>query len=385
MSTARRYRVALLIETSTSWGAGIVEGIAEFSQSADWTCLWDPRGKLEKLSLPDAWEVDGVIARVTHQELADQIEARGVPAVNVSWYRYGGSRIVRCTGDETEAARLAAAHLADKGYQNFAYCGAPERAGYVDRFGAAFEFALNQRGFQCAWFCRDEVAAPPRLAEQESALAAWLEALPKPCGLLTFHSVQGRRVIDACQTASIDVPNEVAILAGEHDDLSVEFARPKLTSIDSSVRRIGWEAAAVLSEMLEGGPPPTKPRLIPPAGITERQSTSSVAIADKLISLAVSYIRENACRGILVSDVLKHVPLSRRTLEKGFQRHFSRTPAEEIRRVRVARAAQLLKDTNWPAQKVAMESGFDSAEVLIRSFRRRHGMTPAQYRKRHRI
>ena len=82
----------------------------------------DLGGKYDRLLLPDNWEGDGVIARVTHEGLAHQILERKIPAVNVSWFRYGGNAIPQCTCDEVSIAELAANYFVDRGFRQFAYC-----------------------------------------------------------------------------------------------------------------------------------------------------------------------------------------------------------------------------------------------------------------------
>src|SRR5215510_5301586 len=105
----RRPRIALIIDTATTWGAGLIQGIAEYAHAhTNWQLLLGPRGKYDRSLLPTNWDGDGVIARITHQALADQIVARKIPAVDVSWYRFGEGQIPRCTCDERAVAKLAA-------------------------------------------------------------------------------------------------------------------------------------------------------------------------------------------------------------------------------------------------------------------------------------
>ena len=100
--SGKQFRVALLIETSTSWGAQIVKGISEYAQQQNqpWTFYIEPRGRNEQLHLPMGWQGDGIIARVTTQALCDEIVAASVPAVNVSWFEFSRDRLATCTVDE---------------------------------------------------------------------------------------------------------------------------------------------------------------------------------------------------------------------------------------------------------------------------------------------
>ncbi|MBX3435341.1 MAG: DNA-binding transcriptional regulator [Pirellulales bacterium] len=380
-----RKRIALLIDTSTSWGAGLIEGIAEFANArGDWQLSLGPRGKYERMLLPDPWSGEGVIARITHQDLADQIVRRGLAAVNVSWYRYGEGTIPRCTCDESSIAELAARYFIDRGFRQFAYCGSSLRANYVDAFGQSFLDSLKRHGFACRRYepsC-DADGFLPSTADLER-LIDWLRGLPTPCGLLAFDSLQARQITDACQIARIEVPRDLAVLGGEHDHLSCMISKPELSSIDHGPPRVGWAAAELLHRMLEGEPAPTEPLLLPAVRVMTRQSTDTVAVDDDLLAAAVQFIKANCRRRIRVGDVLAAVPVSRRALEKGFRKMLGRSPAEEIRRVRVDHAVQLLCDTAWTMPKIAAAVGFDRPELLTRAFRRELNTTPSEFRRRH--
>jgi LacI family transcriptional regulator len=91
-------------------------------------------------------------------------------------------------------------------------------------------------------------------------------------------------------------------------------------------------------------------------------------------------IREHACEGINVSDVLKTVPLSRRVLEQRFQKLLGRTPREEILQVRLARVKQLLGETELALYEIAERTGFEHVEYLSVVFKRETAVTPSAWR-----
>ncbi|MCC6492913.1 MAG: DNA-binding transcriptional regulator [Pirellulales bacterium] len=381
----RRAKVAILIDTATTWGSGLIEGIAEYANSVeDWQCFLGPRRKSDRLMLPENWDGDGVIARVTHQDLAEQLVARRIPAVDVSWYGLGEGRIPRCTCDEVSIAELAANYYIERGFRQFAYCPSNQRPNYVDRFGQAFIDTLKRRTYACHAFApTDDVDSYLPSPSELARMVQWLKQLPKPVGLLAFDSVQARQVTESCQLAGIDVPHEVAVLGGEHDLLSCTISKPQLSSIDHSPRRVGWTAAQLLARLMAGEPAPAVPILLPAARVITRQSTDTMAVSDDLLASAVQFIKENSFRRIQVSDILVEVPISRRALEKGFRKCLGRSPAQEIRRVRVDHAVQLLCDTSWAMPRIAMACGFERPELLTRAFRRELKTTPSEFRKQH--
>lgn len=381
----RRARIALIIDTATTWGSGLIEGIAEYAHAhEDWQFLLGPRGKYDRSLLPADWNGDGIIARITNQELADQVVSFGVPAVNVSWYQFNEPSIPRCTCDHQAVATMAAKYFLDLGFRQFAYCGSVIRPDYVDRFGEAFVEYLQRRTYRCHCHAANwnpNSIMPP--ASEFERLTEWLVALPKPVGLLAYDSLQARQVIEACEASGINVPHEVAVLGGEYDFLSCTISKPQLSSIDHAPRRVGYTAAEILSRLIAGEPPPREPVLLPPGRVISCQSTDTVAVGDELLAAAMQYIKRSSHEKIHVNDILREVPISRRALEKGFQKWLGHSPAEEIRRIRVDRAIQMLCDTSWSMPRIASAAGFALPELLTRAFRRELGITPSEFRKRH--
>jgi LacI family transcriptional regulator len=106
-------------------------------------------------------------------------------------------------------------------------------------------------------------------------------------------------------------------------------------------------------------------------------------VEDDLLAAAVRFIKHHCHERIQVGNILEEVPISRRALEKGFRKWLGRSPAEEIRRIRVDRAVQLLCDTSWSMPRIATAVGFDRPELLTRAFRRELSTTPSEFRRRH--
>jgi LacI family transcriptional regulator len=368
--------VALLVDTATSWGTWIAQGAVRYAdRHGPWAVRVEPRGMYEPFHLPVGVSLDGVIARVNNRLLASQIVAARLPAVDVSWYPFSEGRIPRCTADEDEAARVVFRYFRDLGFRHYAFFGSADHPSHADRTGEAFVAEVLAAGGKVATY-------PPRGAGAgEAALDRWLADLPRPVAVYAFDAVHARRVTGACARAGLRVPQDVAVLAGDHDELSVSISHPRLTALDPDPQRIGYEAATLLDRLMRGGPAPAGPILIPPAGVVTRESTDTLAVEDPVLAAAISYIRSHAHHPIQVTDVLHHVPMSRRALELCFRSTLGRSPAAEIRRVRLERARRLLAERGLPLSEVAVQSGFDSVEVLTRTFRRTYQQTPAAYRR----
>jgi LacI family transcriptional regulator len=370
-------RVTVLVSTATGWGRGIIKGISAFAHKhGPWLLQVEPEG--ERRLLPAGWRGDGVIARLSTPKTAESLLRARVPVVNVSSIALAGrtATIPRVCSDVAASGALAARHFLDRGFKHFGYVGL-QKLSYVREHREAFAKLLGEKGAAChvlALGDRPEVAGIP------AALIEWLRALPKPVGVLTWNNSQGRAVIHACRLAGLLVPEDVAVLSGNDDPLLCECCLPQLSAIGVATEQIGETAAELLERLMQGKSVPSTPVLVPPIGIIARQSTDAMLIQNPALLQALGFIREHATEPIQVEDILQAVPIARRSLERFFQESLGRSPADEIRRVRLERAKHLLATTDMPIPKVALASGFGTGEYLATLMRRTVGMTPLKYR-----
>lgn len=377
-------RIKLLIDTSSSWGRDLIQGISAYAKKqGGWALELEYRGRFEKLHLPPDWHGHGIIARVTNPKVAQEIIASGLPAVNVSWYSHGSPQIPRCTNNETTFGRLMAEYLLRRGFRSFAYFGisSRQRPGYSDRVRATFARTLAAAGFKCAGWREQARESSDGYAE----MGRWLRGLPRPVGLAVWGDHVGRQVAEACRIAGLAVPDEVAIISAEYDALMNSLSEPPLTTIDYLAERVGYEAAALLDRLLRGVPPPPGGVVIEPMGVITRQSTETMAVDDALVVAALKFIRENHHQPISVGHLLKLLAVGRRGLEQRFRKVLGRSIAEEIRSVRLAHVKQLLRDTAQPVGAIGTSCGFHHAEVLTRSFQREFGLSPSDFRRQYRM
>jgi LacI family transcriptional regulator len=279
---------------------------------------------------------------------------------------------------------MAAEYFLSTSIRQFAYCGPLHRAGYDDELESAFCARLKQAGFDCA------IHKPPSGEQrtipwntQLANLVEWLQQLPRPVAVLAWSAARGRQVTEACHYARIRVPDDVAVLGGEYDELMSHISSPPLSTIDQPAEQVGYEAAKMLESMMQGKKTPKTPLLLPPTRVVVRHSTDTLAIDDEMVRDAFRLIRERAADGVRVSELVRELAVARRALEQRFVRLVGRTPAAEIRRVRIEEAKRLLVETDRSISEIARMSGFGHQDLLSRVFRRGVGMTPSQYRRQH--
>jgi LacI family transcriptional regulator len=385
---AKRPHVALLIESSRGYGRGLLRGIAEYIRvHGPWSVY------LQRHDLYDAvpewlrkWHGDGIIARIENEKTAQAIRSLSVPAVDLRGRLFDPCVPTILTDDEA-GARMAAEHLMERGFRHFAYCGFVGTP-YSDARSAVFERVMHDEEFGCS------IYQPPRplrggRAERmevqglvyEKNLAAWLKGLPKPIGVMACNDARGQQVINACRDLGIAVPDELAVVGVDNDDVVCDLCDPPLSSVVPNTKKIGFEAAALLQQMIAGKDPPEKPIYIPPLGIVTRRSTDVLAIDDEYIADAIRYIREHACDGITVEDVVDRLPLSHSALERQFGKLLGRTPKAEIIRVQLERVKQLLAQSDFTLKQISVKAGFRHPEYMSAIFKEKVGQTPGHYRQ----
>jgi LacI family transcriptional regulator len=209
----------------------------------------------------------------------------------------------------------------------------------------------------------------------------WLQELLPPFAVMACNDVRGQHVIDACSKLDLAVPEKAAVVGVDNDELLCRVCSPPLTSVIPNAETIGFRAAELLAQLMDGQTLEAKTQLIEPLGVATRQSTDVVAIDDRDISAALHYIRENACRGIKVEDVVRNNAVSRSTLERQVRKYLGRTPQNEIRHIQIKRVQELLLTTDLSAERIAGLCGFEHPEYLHVVFKRVTGMTTGEFRR----
>ncbi len=381
-SSAQPLRIGVLVETATTWGRNISAGIHKYAdRHGPWMVFIDPRGGDEPMTLPHGWRGDGVIARIANPHLTRELIAAKIPTVNVSGILLSANPFPCVTTDLTASGRMAAEYFLDRGFRSYAYFSLLGLH-YVATHQQAFAERLWASGYTCAMYSvRPRHGADPDWNLDLTELGAWLKSLPKPVAVLTWNASSSREVLFACQLADLLVPEEVAILSGSDDDLLCAMAHIPISGIQVPAEQLGYQAAELLDGLIHKRKPKADILLVPPSGITARRSSDTLAIDDPSLVKAIRFVRENATQPIQVTDISSHSGLSRRALERRFETALGRSPASEMRRIRIEQAKNLLANTDLPIPDVAEQSGFGSPEYLAFIFRRSFGLTPLKYRR----
>jgi LacI family transcriptional regulator len=384
---AKRQRVALLVESSRAYGRVVLSGIARFVREHEYWSVF-----FQDLNLCDTtpewlktWKGDGIISRLENDDIVGVIRRLKVPVVYLRHVETS-SNAPQILTDNREVSRLCFEHLKERGFRHFAYCGF-NGADYSDERRETFVSLVEKAGLRCHVYAGIPHPTYADTAQYEglglqdgSMLVDWIKRLPKPIGLMACNDMRGQLVLDACRSIGVAPPDDIAVIGVDNDEVLCNLSNPPLSSVAPNAERIGYEAAALLSRMMAGGRISSGEIFVKPSGIVPRRSTEVLAIEDKQMAAATRFIREHACEGIDVSDVLHAVPMSRSTMDRRFIRILGYSPKDEILRVRLNRAKQLLAETDLSLARIAEKVGLEHVEHFSRIFKNRVGMTPSDFR-----
>jgi len=374
--------VAIVVDAATSFSRGLLGGVSRWMTShAGWLITVDDRH-------PDApspgwllgWGGDGMISGLPERALPRPWRGRGRAVVHVR-NRLSADRFAGVYPDDDSAMRLAVSHLIEIGLRHIGVC--PGACDAAVRRDAAVRFAGEAGCSVDVFTTSSRCGSRPRNAEPLGAkpLGRWLASLPKPVGVIATDDVLALNILEACRDQALVVPDDVAVVAVADDDALCGLAMPGVTSVTHDRTRLGYEAARVLDEAMTTGTPSSSVVLVPPAGITVRQSSDVLAVDDADLRRAIRLIRERACADLSADRVATALGISRKLLDRKFQHLLGRTVHDELQRTKITEAKRLLAETDHKLLVVSVRAGFTHAAQLCNVFKSAVGMSPMQYRK----
>jgi LacI family transcriptional regulator len=377
--------VALIVETSTVFGRRVLRGVSIYvRENGPWSVyveqrsIYDPAPPWLK-----RWDGDGIISRAAYPELAQLVLRTGIPAIDLQ-EQVLGLGLPRIVNDNEAIGRMAAAHLLERGFTSFGFIGHPG-IGWSEGRRDGFFAPLTSAGHSCDEYCAKGKTLRryhQRSWEKEmDDVAAWVQALPKPAGIMACNDFRAVQLLDACRRAGVAVPEQVAVIGVDNEEVACEMANPPLSSVITNALQIGYQAAATLDGMMRGRKPRDHELFVPPTGIITRRSTEVTAITDPIVARAMQYIRQHACDGANVDDLLRHVVVSRSVLQRRFLKVLEKTIHEVILDERLRKVKELLAETSLTLPDIAERTGFKHSEYLSAVFREQVGITASEYRR----
>lgn len=379
-----RPRVGVFIETFAGYLRDMIAGVSRYvrQENPRWEIVFQPRPDDLPARIAQFGGLDGLIAHgdLTNRAYRAWLQRQECPVVLIE---QRSERFACVEADNVAIGRMAFEHLQSKGLRDVAVWHLQGIELFEER-RAGFAQAAQEAGHRLHEIPREMADVHTDGAVQAKVVREWIARMPRPFGLFVPNVEYARRVVAACRNLGLDVPQEVAVLGVDRDELVCDLADPPVSVIDHGMLRAGFEAAALVHRMMHGEVRPRRPVLVPPVGVVERQSTDVQAADDPDVRQAMRVIRERAIEGLQVRELLREVPVARRTLEVAFRTQFGRSIRQEIQRVRINRAKQLLVETECTVEQIARMCGYAHGPALTEAFARETGMPPTPYRKQYR-
>ncbi|WLI09124.1 XylR family transcriptional regulator [Pseudomonas sp. FP597] len=381
------HRIALLFNGSKIYDRGIIAGIGNYLSStrASWD-LFLEEDFLCRLRGIERWQGDGIIADFDDPLIGEALAGSQLPVVAVGG-SYEDARaypqgIPYVATDNYGLMKLAYEHLIEAGLTRFACFSLPEAQAnrWAQEREKAFRHLMQRDGLQVQIYRGLGTSAPMWDSAVEQQIA-WLESLPKPIGIIAVTDARARQLLQACLTAGIAVPEQVALIGIDNDPLTRTLTRVPLSSVIQGTETMGRTAAALLHQMLHGKPCTGEQILVPPEAINVQASSLHQPLGNPYVMQALLFIRQYACQGIKTDQVAAYVGVSRSSLESHFRKVRGCSVHDEILRFKLAAAANGLQHGDLAIADIAQQCGFKSAQYLHTVFRREFGCTPREYQQ----
>ena len=360
----------------------IYRGIAKFASEAGWHLspyLFSDR------NVPFNWPGDGAITSYG-PTLGKFIESLDMPKVDVTISKIP-QQIPRVVNDNEQIGKLAAKHFLKRGFSHFAFYDWPVVEVNMLR-GRHFRDALLEAGVEPenihtirqpgARLLRDWKA-------HEQAILDQINDLPRPLGVFTGQDNLGATLIEVCSHNGIHVPEEIAVLGVDNIEFLCDCLAVPMSSIDTRLEELGYQAANQLQRLMNGEIENDEPPLlVPPGQVVRRRSSEFLAVPHPGVSKALQFMRAEFGSPITLEDVCEQVGMSKRGLEKAFRTHLRRSPAAELRRIRIDHAKRMLTETDIKIEAIARDCGYCNSSNLSLAFKRDTEMSPRAYRRKFR-
>ena len=386
------HKVALIIETSGIYGRRILTGVGEYIRNhTPWIVVLERHASglavysdQDTINFADpkwiaASHWDGVLSRVADPSFVRVLTEIGIPVVDLN-DRYDNPEVAWVGSNHRAIGTLAAKQFHSLSIPNFAYSGieglmwSDQRLeGFRD---TADEYGIDVHVFKTPWAVKNQQYWHSDIAP----IMEWIRNLPKPIGIFAPNDMRAVHLISACNQLGIMIPEEVAVLGVNDEEILCDLCTPRLSSVIPDAEQIGYRAAELLDKMMRTGKRIKNHLHLDPRGLSVRQSTDILAVKDQLVKEAVQFIRQRASIGCQVSDLTKKFKISRSALDSRFRKALNRSPTKIIHWFQISLIQKLLLETDYTLEHISEEMGFKHSEYLTVLFKREVGVTPSHYR-----
>ncbi len=379
------YKVILLIDFAEEYSKALLKGIAKYSkENGPWVFCRMPLFQRETIGLDGIlewakeWGANGIIGQLYNDPGIEKFKEAGIHVIAQD-FKERFNEIPNITGAHKEAGIMGADYFLKKGFKNFAFYGFKDIVWSRER-GEGFEERILKSGHKVHYFEHAMARSTEIWYYKPSSLSQWLKSLPKPIALMACDDNQGQHITEACRHSGLRIPEEVAVLGVDNDEMICAFSDPPLSSIGQDTEKGGYDAARLLHKMMDNSTAIHYDIIVRPTQVITRHSTDIYSTNDKNIATSLKFIHQNIDKKLQVDDIVKQVPLSRRALEKRFLDMTGYSVYKYIFNLRIEKLGQKLLETDLSVFEIALELGFSDTKNIARQFKQIKGCTPIEYR-----
>lgn len=378
-------KILLLIDFSSEFSRGILKGLIRYSKDhGPWIFYRLPSyyktlyGEKGVIQWAKEWKADAIIAR-WDEEGTHLLTSLNIPII-LQNYKSRSDYFSNLTGDYIGTGEMAAHFFIKRRYQNFAFYGNKGVIWSQER-AEGFRKEIEKAGGNYYYF-ESENLDGEQWSSSHLQLDNWLLSLPKPIALFACDDSFALRVSEICKINNIAIPDEIALLGVDNDELICNLSDPTISSIVLDVEKGGYEAGRLMDQLIHHQREEPFNIVIRPTRFELRKSTEKYNITNEYILQVVHYIEKHFTSEINIEELTRLVPLSRRNLEVKFKNEMGTTIYQFILNCRIDYFTHLLLTTNRPLFDLSIDAGFSDYKNISRLFKRMKGYTPLEYREK---
>lgn len=382
------YKIILLLDFAEEYSKSLMKGINTYSREfGPWIFCRMPLFHRETVGMDGIlkwaleWGADGIIGQLYNDKEISKFVKAGIPVIAQD-FKERFAEIPNITGAYHETGQLGADYFLKKGFTNFAFYGFSDIVWSRER-SEGFEDRVKSTGHKVHYFEHKKARSTELWYYKPSSLSRWLKSLPKPIGLMACDDNQGQHITEACRHLGIRIPEEVAVLGVDNDEMICDLSDPPLSSIALDVEKGGYDTAKLLDQLIKHGIADYHDIVVKPMQVITRHSTDIYATNDDHIATSLKFIHQNIDKNLHVEEVVKQVPLSRRALEKRFLEITGYPVYKYIFNLRIEKFTQKLLDTDMSVFEIALDMGLTDSKNIARQFRQVKGCSPSVYRNKY--
>lgn len=383
-------RLILLTDFTEAFAHSLLRGILEYSKNREpWVVCRMPPSYKQTYGIPGVlnwakkWNADAIIGQFDDDDNVELFRENRIIALAQD-FKSRFSVIPNITSRYEQTGEMAADFFLQKGFRNFAYYGYSDVIWSEERC-IGFRNRITEKGFGTHFYEYQKQPLENLWYYESEPLIEWIKSLPHPIALMACDDTRANKIMEVCRILNINIPEEIAILGVDNDEIICSLSDPPLSSVSLNIVKGGYEAAQLIDKLIRNKDADCRDVVIQPVTIVNRLSTDIYATNHPAILAALKHIHQNLSNRINVEDIVKLVPLSRRLLEVRFREVTGQAIYQYIFDLRIERFSQLLLASTDPIADLAMQVGFVDSKNMARQFKLRKGCTPLEYRKQNRV